>query len=116
MLDVLDRAETGPICTERDFDLKILAPKIKELTKAYEIKYDPETPVPADDTLADDIFNAALDLYLESGTLCLSTQRRIVFQDSEIKEALQAALKELRSSVWRIIFKGCSCIRRITRT
>lgn len=45
MFDVLDKAETGPICTERDFDLKILVPKIKELTKAYEIKYDPETPL-----------------------------------------------------------------------
>lgn len=95
MLDVLDKAETGPICTERDFDLKILAPKIKELTKAYEIKYDPESPVPADDSLADAIFNAALDLYLESGTLCLSNQRRILFQDNEIKEALKGASRKV---------------------
>jgi hypothetical protein len=38
------------------FDPKILAPEIKELTKAYEIKYDPETSVPADDSLADAVF------------------------------------------------------------
>jgi methylamine--corrinoid protein Co-methyltransferase len=95
MLDVLNKVETGPICTERDFDLKILAPKIKELTKAYEIKYGPENPVPADDSLADAVFNAALDLYLESGTLCVSNQRRIIFEDSEIKEALKGAPRKV---------------------
>lgn len=91
MLNVLDKVETGPICTERDFDLKILAPKIKQLTKEYDIKYNPQDPVPADDSLADAVFNAAVDLFLESGTLCLSTQRRIIFEDTEIKEALKDA-------------------------
>jgi len=95
MLEVLDRAETGPICTEKDFDLKILAPQIKELTKTYEIKYDPETPVPADDSLADAVFNAALELYLKSGTLCISSQRRIIFEENEIKEALRSAPRQV---------------------
>jgi len=95
MLNVLDRIEAGPICTERDFDLKILAPKIKELTKEYDIRYDPENPVPAEDSLADAVFNAAVDLYLESGTLCLSTGRRIFFDDAEVKEALRDAPSRL---------------------
>ena len=88
---MLDKVERGPICTEKDFDLKILTPKIKELTKTYGIKYDPENPIPADDSLADAIFNAALDLYQESGTLCVSNQRRIIFEESEIKDALKRA-------------------------
>ena len=95
MLDVLNKVETGPVCTEKDFDLKILAPKIKQLVKAYEIKYDPETPIPADNGLADAIFNAAVDLYVESGTLCLSNRRRIIFEDSEIKEGLKSAPSQI---------------------
>ena len=91
MLDVLRKAETGPICEEKNFDLKILALKIKGLIGEYDIKYNPENPIPADDSLADDIFNAALDLYLETGTLCLDTRRRIMFEESEIREALRDA-------------------------
>jgi methylamine--corrinoid protein Co-methyltransferase len=93
MIDVLRRAETGPICMERDFDLKILRLKLKELIKEHDIKYNPDNLVPDDNSLADAVFNAAVDLYLKTGTLCLSTHRQIKFEESEIKEALRNAPK-----------------------
>jgi methylamine--corrinoid protein Co-methyltransferase len=88
--EVLDRAETGPICLEKDFELKILAPKLKDVIKQHEIKFDPENLVPTDDSLADDLWRAGLDLYLEVGTLCTSTHRRILFDESEIREAMRS--------------------------
>lgn len=92
---LLERVETGPICTERDFDLRILHPKLRSLIKEYDLKFDPEEIVPSDDSLADDLWNAAWDLYLDVGTLCLSNHRRILFEESEIKEAMRFSSSEI---------------------
>jgi hypothetical protein len=88
--EVLDRAETGPICLEKDFELKVLVPKLKEAIKQHDIKFDPENLVSTDNSLADDLWKAALDLYLEVGTLCTSTHRRMLFDESEIREAMRS--------------------------
>jgi len=95
LLDVTRRAENGPICMEKDFDFKIMRLKLKEVIGEYDIKYDPSQLVPNDDSLADAVFNAALDLYLETGTYCLSTHRQIKFEEAEIKEALRNAPSQI---------------------
>ncbi len=73
---------------EKDFDVKILIPNVRRVIKEYDIKYDPEQPVPSDDSLADGLWKAALDLYLTVGTYCTSTHRRILFKEEEVKEAM----------------------------
>ncbi len=95
MIDVMKKAENGPICMEKDFDLKILRTAIKTVIKEYDIKYNPDTLIPNDNSLADAVFNAALDLYLETGTLCVSNHRQIIFEEAEIKEALRNAPKRI---------------------
>jgi len=90
-LDVMERALTGKPCSERDYDLKIFATKLIEKVKEYDIKFDPETPVPSDNSLADDIFKAAIDFYCEVGTYCKDTERIIKFDENEIKERLKTA-------------------------
>jgi len=91
LTQVVERAEEGPICTERDFDLKILAPKLIEVVKKYGIHFDREQMIPSDDSLADDLWKAGLELYLETGTLCTTSNRRILFKEEEVKEALAQA-------------------------
>jgi hypothetical protein len=88
--EVLERSERGPICMERDFDTKILFPNLKRVIKEHDIKFDPEVIIPSDGSLADDVWEAALDLYLTVGTLCINTHRRILFTEREIKEAMNA--------------------------
>ena len=95
IIDILRKAETGPICLEKDFDRKILIAKLKEIIKDYDIKFDKHNLIPNDNSLADDVFKAALDLYLETGTLCLSTHRQIKFEETEIKEGLRNAPKTI---------------------
>jgi len=90
-LDAVNRAITGKPCSERDYDLKIFATKLRELIKEYDIKYDPESSVISDDSLADDVFKAAIDLYREVGVYCKDTERIIRFDESEIKEGLKNA-------------------------
>jgi len=89
--DVLDRMEQGPICSEHDFDLRILHPKLQEVIRQHDIKFDSDSPVPCDDALADEVFKAALDLYSHTGTLCTDAHRRILFNEDEIRDSLRAA-------------------------
>lgn len=87
---VMERAFTGPICTERDFDLGIFVPNLRRVIEKYDIKYDPENPVPADDSLADRVWAAAMEFLTETGVYCLDTERRILFTRDEIEGALEA--------------------------
>ena len=45
--EVLDRAEEGPFCLEKDFDMKIIYPKLKQLIKDYDIHFDPDHLIPS---------------------------------------------------------------------
>jgi len=93
--EVLERAETGPICTEKEFDTKILFPNLKRVIKEYDIRFDPDQIVFSDDSLADDLWKAAWDFYLSVGTYCTSTYRRITFTEEEIKEAMHCMRSEI---------------------
>ncbi len=95
LIDVMRKAETGPICLEKDFDRNILRIKLQEVIKEFDITYNPDFLIPNDNNLADALFNAAFDLYLEIGTLCVSTHRQIKFEETEIKEALRNAAKRV---------------------
>lgn len=86
---VVERALTGPICTERDFDLDIFVPNLRGVVDKYGIKYDPQNPVPADDKLADRVWEAAMEFLCETGVYCLDTERRILFTRDEIEGALE---------------------------
>ena len=88
---VVERALTGPICTERDFDLGIFVPNLRKIMEKYGIKYDPGNPVPSDDDLADRVWEAGLEFLVETGVYCLDTERRILFTRQEIDGALESA-------------------------
>jgi hypothetical protein len=85
---VVERAFTGPICTERDFDLGIFVPNMRRVIEKYGIKYDPQNPVPADDDLADRVWEAGIEFLIETGVYCLDTERRILFTRDEIEGAI----------------------------
>jgi methylamine--corrinoid protein Co-methyltransferase len=93
--EVLDRAiNTGPRMETKEFDMQIFK-NANEFVKEYDIRYDPDNPVPNDDSLADDLFEAGLRLYLETGTYCMGSQRAIRFSEDEIKEALRGVPSEI---------------------
>ncbi len=93
--EVLNRAiNTGAQTPVRDFDMKIFR-EASRLVKEHDIKYDPEVYVPNDDSLADDVWSAGIELFLELGMYCMSSKRVIRFEESEVKDAL----KEVSDSV-----------------
>lgn len=96
LLDILDRAESGPITDEKEFEKTTLPGKMKELQARYEIKIDRTMPyIPADDDLADRVFQAGMDLAVEIGILCVDTGRRITFTREEVLQALRFAPAEV---------------------
>ena len=95
LVEVLHRAETGPIIEEADFERRLVAPTIKNLLKKYDIRYDKSVFVPSDDDLADRVFQAGLVLAAEAGMFCQSTSRRIVWTRSELEEGLRFCPSEV---------------------
>lgn len=93
--DTLDRLNTGSRVREEDFD-KSIYPRMKELIKKYEIKYDPNSPVPSDDAMADRLFAAGLEYAIEKGLWVLDTQKVIKFTSTEIWRVLD----NIHSPLW----------------
>ncbi len=95
MASVLEKADTGPIIDEKDWDQKYIGAKVKELVEKYEISWDDGDFIPSDDSLTDRLFQAAWDLALETGVFCLNTKRQMVWSEEELKGVVDSAPNEL---------------------
>lgn len=97
LLDVLDRAETGPIVEELTWDMQLVPNAVKSQLAQHKIVMPPvaSTIVSDDDALADRLFDAGLCLAEELGAFCVSTSRRILFTRQEILAALAVAPVEV---------------------
>jgi len=86
--EVLNRGiNTGVPTNVREFDMKIFT-ETSRLVKEYDIKHEPDVYVPDDDSLADDVWKAGLELFLSMGMYCMDSRRVIMFDDHEVKSAL----------------------------
>lgn len=82
--EALDKAESGRIVSEQEFDKDMYA-RIKRLLQKYpDIKYNPQVLCPADDGLADSLYQAGVELAAEVGIYVLSSQRIIRYSREEI--------------------------------
>ncbi len=90
LLEICRRAQQGSTVSEESFDLDCLYATLTRLIKKYDIKYDPDNPVPSDDAFADKIFDAAVDFFAECGIYVRSTKTVVHFSRAEINEAVAA--------------------------
>ena len=88
LLQIHQRARQGPKILGESFDLDCLYATLTRLVGKYDIKYDPDSPVPSDDVLADKVFDAALDFFVECGVYFQSTKNVVRFSREEVLEAL----------------------------
>jgi methylamine--corrinoid protein Co-methyltransferase len=89
LIDFMERATSGPIVVEDDFNLKRLIPNTRKIVKEFNITYAPENPVAADDSLADRLYEAAIEFIVRTGIYCNDTNRVIQIEKDEIIQALQ---------------------------
>ena len=89
-VEILHRFREGDKMKETEFDMSIF--KTAERIKAkFDIRYDPENPVPLDEDMADRCFQAGRELYTEVGTYSLDTARVARFSLEEMDAAVGEA-------------------------
>ena len=96
MLETLDKAETGPIYDEREFDITQIGAAVQDIIKRFDIAWPKDAMVPSDDALADRLFEAGLVLAEESGLLCLDTGRRMTWSSNELLDILSYSSPEVK--------------------
>ena len=92
---ILDRTRTGPIMKEDEFENEFFPTKIAEIVAKHRIEYDPAEPIMADPSMADEIFQAGLELLLEVGLYCKDTKRIVKFTEEEIREVIRTRKSEV---------------------
>ncbi len=98
----------GPKMAIKDWDIALFK-RISELTKRHDIRCptEAETWINTDDSLADSAWEAALELVIEAGCLCLDNERVIRFTEEEVQEAVRAMQSQVvmgegkDARVWR---------------
>lgn len=91
-LSVLDKAEKGPNVEEKDWDRQYISNTVKVLIKKYDIAWDKaKIAVPNDDGLADRLFEAGMEMAVESGVYCIDTHRRMIWTREELDKVLAEA-------------------------
>lgn len=95
ILDVMEKALEGAPMSETDYQLRRFAPKVQEKVREHKIKYDPQNPIPTDNSLVDEVFEAGLELLVDVGAYCTDTGRVISFTEQEVREALRNAPSKL---------------------
>ncbi len=97
ILQVLDKAHTGPICTVSDWNYKVLPQAVSQKLENYGLKKtcDTKNPINTDDELANRFFKAGFELAVELGLICQDTERVIKVTEEELDEAIRNAPSEL---------------------
>ena len=87
--EILLRTKEGPIIEEKTFDMSLFR-KTQELQKKYDIKYDPENPLDVTGALADRVYEAGMELFLDLGTYCTTTRRAVKVSERELTAEIEA--------------------------
>jgi len=88
--EILGRSKKGPIIEEKQFDLSIFR-KCQELQQKYGIKYNPEEPLDITGDLADRIYQAGFEFFLDIGAYCVNTHRVIKLTKQEVLDEFAAS-------------------------
>lgn len=95
---IVKRSENGPYMKEADFE-RALSKRTGELVKQYGLKFNPKNPIPSDDGMADRLYQAGLDLFLDVGVYNQTSKRCILFSRDEVTDLLGKARSSLELGV-----------------
>lgn len=97
LFNILDKTLSGPPISKREFEFKLIPQTTRQVLREYGLEktFNPDNPINTDLKLADEFYKAGYDLALRIGMFCPDTERRVLFSEEEIKEALRNAPSEL---------------------
>jgi methylamine--corrinoid protein Co-methyltransferase len=93
--EMLDRTTTGPIMKEEEFETELFPTRMAEIVARHKIERDPDEPIMSDPAMADEIFQAGVELLLEVGLYCKDTKRIVKLTEEEIKEVISTRKSEV---------------------
>ena len=108
IVEILDRAHSGPVCSVKEWDTRLIPTKVSEKLKEHGLMNTctPDNPINTDDGLADKFFRAGYELALETGMLCIDTERIIKVTEEELKELVKTRRKiPMGEGVDRVVLK-----------
>jgi methylamine---corrinoid protein Co-methyltransferase len=123
ILDIMERALTGPMMEEATFDKVHVTEGIKRVVADYDIKVDTGKLINQDDDMADRVWQAAIDFIVTCGVFSKDSGRVILHSRPEIETLLKAAPSEVllgegHDAVWErarkiedpspLVVDGCS--------
>lgn len=92
--EIVKRSYEGPFIKEPEYD-KMISKLAKELAKKHGIRFDPAVPITSDDDLADRLYEASVEMFVELGIYNQTTSRRIMFTRDEVDEIIANAPREI---------------------
>lgn len=92
--EILLRSKEGPIVEEKQFDLSIFK-KTQELKKKYEITYNPDKILDLTGSIADRVFQAGRELFIDIGAYCTTTRRAIKLTEKELDDSVADSPAEI---------------------
>ena len=95
LLDIVDRANNGPVMDEKEFDLEHVADGIARVVREHEVVFDADVIIQQDDAMIDRVWDAALEFLTATGIYNTSTRRVMRFSRQEIDDALALAPAEV---------------------
>lgn len=107
--EILLRSKEGPILEEKQFDLSIYR-KTQELKKKYAIQYVPDHPLDLTGDLADRVFQAGRELFLDIGAYCTTTRRAIKLTERELDDEIADCPAEI------VLGQGQELIKMVHRS
>lgn len=105
LLEIIDKSYAGPLCDDKEFNLKFVAEGINKVLDKYDIKFNKDHIIQQDDDLIDRVWQAAVDFFEECGVYNTSTHRRITFTKREIEETVKWAPAEVVFGVEQDAYK-----------
>jgi len=90
VLEICRQADQGPKLGEQDFDLDNVYATLTRLIAKYDLRFDGDDPVPSDDALADRVWQAAVEFFVDCGVYFKDTQRVVTFTRDEADAAVAA--------------------------
>jgi methylamine--corrinoid protein Co-methyltransferase len=88
--EAVRRSEKGPYIKEDEFDRRV-GLVARQIVDKFGIRYDPEQVIPDNDDLADRVYQAGMELFLELGIYCRDTERLMKFDREEVEWAIARA-------------------------
>jgi methylamine---corrinoid protein Co-methyltransferase len=92
--EIVKRSQSGPYMKESDFEMT-LSEKTADLVDSYDLQFNPQVPVPSNDEMADRLYQAGLELFVDLGVYNQSTNRLIKFTRDEVEGMVAQAPSEI---------------------